>query len=249
MPYEVDPEDERIHQLLERDRIGNLTIKGELEVAEKDEIEVYIDDSQSPKGLLITDYWVKIYVQDEGALAKLLPAIAQKEEARFGGVAAWIRDYLVQDWEITWENPCWLYYLKAEDLREELIRHEIRSLRPEDAELVNEHWEFGSAESLGYVRWRIEAGPSCAIFDQDKPVSWALTHGDGQMGMMFTLPEARHKGYGLSITVALAKEILARGKIPFLYTLHDNLLAQRLAERAGFRRWDDYRWFRARRRG
>ena len=249
MPYEVDPEDERIHRLLERDRIGNLTIKGELEVAEEDEIEVYIDDPQSPGGLLVTDYWVKIYSQDEDALVELLPAIAQKEEAHFGGVAAWIRDYLVQEWEVTWENPCWLYYLEPGDLREELIRHEIRPLRPEDAELVNEHWEFGDAESIWYVKWRIEAGPSCAIFDRDRPVSWALTHSDGQMGMMFTLPEARGKGLALSITAALARKILAQGKIPFLYTLHDNLPAQRLAERAGFRRWGDYRWLGTRRRG
>jgi len=252
MPHKIDPEDERIRRLLERDPIGNLTIKGELEAAKgsEGEIEVYIDDPRSPKGVLVTDYWVKIHAQDEAALAELLQAITW-EEARFGGVVRWIRDYLIGigGWELTWENPCWLYYLEPGDLREELIRHEIRPLRPEDAELVNEHWEFGSAESVEYVRWRIEAGPSCAIFKGDRPVSWALTHGDGQMGLMFTLPEARGKGYGLSVTVALAREILARGRIPFLYTLHDNLPAQRLAERAGFRRWGDYRWLGARRRG
>jgi GNAT superfamily N-acetyltransferase len=253
MLHELDPKDKRIPHLLAQDRIGNLTIKGELEVARPGEIRVFIDDPANPRGLLVTNYWVKLYAQDEGALAELLLAIADKPELRFGAVPARVRDYVARHWEITWENPCWLYYVEPGALREELIRHEIKPLRPEDAALVNECWEHHDEETIGYVRWRIETGPSCAIFEGEsrsqRPVSWALTHGDGAMGMMFTLPEARRRGYGLSITVALAREILKRGKIPFLYTLHSNVPAQQMIEHVGFARWGDYRYFGARRRG
>lgn len=253
MPHEIDPNDERIPHLLGQDRVGNLTIQGELEAGRPGEIRVFLDEPTDPRGLLITNYWVKLHARDEPALAALLLAIRDKPEVRFGAVAAWIRDYVARGWEITWESPCWLYYLEPSSLREELIRHEIRPLRLEDAALVNECWEHHDEETIGYVRWRIETGPSCAIFAEEsrspRPLSWALTHGDGAMGMMFTLPEARRRGYGLSITVALAREILRRGRPPFLYTLHSNLPAQRLIERVGLTRWGDYRFFGARRRG
>ncbi len=246
MLYEIDRKDERISLLLEQDRMGNLIIRGELEGANPEEFKVYIDNSEKPKGLLLADFFIKIYAQDEEALSRLLPVLADKREVLFGGVAAWIRDYIAGGWEITWENRCWLYYLEGKKLDRELIRHEVESLKREHAELVNEHWEFGDADSLPYVEWRIEAGPSCAIFEGDEPVSWALTHGDSQMGLMFTFPQARRRGYGLSITVALAEKLLDEGKTPFLYTMQDNLPAQRLAERAGFRKWGDYRFFGAR---
>jgi 8-oxo-dGTP diphosphatase len=246
-------QDERIPRLLAHDQIGCLTIAGELETARPGEIKLFIDDPERPRGLLIRNYWVKLCAEDESAVAELLRALPGQEEFRFGAVAAWIRDRIARDWEITWENPCWLYYLEPDSLREELVQHEVSPLRPEDAPLVNRCWEHEDEETLGYVRWRIESGPSCAIFTGEgrsrRPLSWVLTHRDGAMGMMFTLPEARRRGYGRSVTIALAREILRRGRIPFLYTFHSNLPAQRMVEKLGFARWGDYRYFDARRRG
>lgn len=138
--------------------IGSLTIAGELEAAVPGEMELFIDDPASPRGLLITNYWVKL-------CAELLLALAGQGEFRFGAVAAWIRDHIARRWEITWENPCWLYYVEPDSLREELIPHEMKPLRLEEAPLVNECWEHHDEGTICDVRWRIESGPSCATFE------------------------------------------------------------------------------------
>lgn len=244
---EVEPSDDRVRAMLDEDRIGNLTIAGELANADPNETTVVIDDPESPAGLLVRTGWVRIYARDVAALHRLLPAIKlaaandESEELGFAGVAAWVRDEIAQSWALQWENPCWLYYFDPGCVEGLRVMHEVRSLTVEQAGLVNEHW--GAADSEEYVRSRIEDGPSAAVWEEGRPVSWALTHDDGQLGMMFTLPGARRMGYARSVTAALVEQLLAAGKTPFLYTSHSNVAAQHTAERFSFRRWGDYRWF------
>ena len=63
---------------------------------------------------------------------------------------------------------------------------------------------------------------------------------------MTTLSEARQRGLARSVTTALARAVLAVGKVPFLYTIQENEPAWRLAESAGFERWGAYHWSGAR---
>ena len=245
MPHEISPDDPRCATLLARDRIGNLTIAGELEHAEPEELRVFLDRADDPGGLLVEgSQWVKLHARDPQTLDQLLELLRARGEVRFGGVAAWARDQLARTHEIVSEHTAYLYHLPATALRPELIRHPVAALRPEHAALVNQHWSYGDAES--YVRWRITAGPSAAIYDrQDRPLSWALTQYDGQMAMMYTLPEARRLGHGMSVTAALARTLLEQHRVPFLYIEHPNTAAQQHVQRLGFERWGDYRWLEA----
>lgn len=248
MPHQIHPDDPRCAELLSRDRVGNLTIAGELEHAEPEEVQVYLDDDRDPRGVLVEgSQWVKLYAPDEATLERLLPAVEQRQVVRFGGVAAETAAQIARTHEVLSEHPAYLYYLREQDLPAELPAHEVAPLRPEHAALVNEQWSYGDAEA--YVRWRITAAPSAAIYEDQQPVSWALTQYDGQMALMYTVPEARRKGYGMSVTLALARMMLDRGAVPFLYIEHDNEAAQQHVRRMGLIRWGDYRWFEARRQG
>ncbi len=248
MPHEIQPDDPRCADLLARDRIGNLTMAGELEHAEPEEVSVYLDRAEDPAGLLVEgSQWVKLYAEDEAALDRLLPAVAGRSQVRFGGVAARTAAQLAETYEVLSEHPAFLYYLDARHLPDHEPGVQIEPLRPEHAALVNEHWSYGDAEA--YVRWRINAGPSAAVYDGDRPVSWALTQYDGQMAMMYTVPEARRRGLGMDVTLAMAKTMLDLGRVPFLYIEHDNSAAQKHVDRMGFSRHGDYRWFEARRKG
>ena len=248
MPHEISPDDPRCAAMLAQDPVGNLTMAGELEHAEPEEVTVYLDDPDDPAGLLVEgSQWVKLYAQHEAALGRLLPALGDRQLVRFGGVAAPMAATLASTYEVISEHPAYLYYLQKQDLPWDLLAHPVQPLGPEHAALVNEQWSYGDAEA--YVRWRIKDGPSAAIYQDGRPVSWALTQYDGQMAMMYTAPEARRKGYGMSVTLALARLMLDAGKVPYLYIEHGNAAAQQHVGRMGFARHGDYRWFEARKQG
>jgi GNAT superfamily N-acetyltransferase len=251
-PLPVEPGDPRVETVLQTDPIGNLVIRGDLANSRPGDVRLFLDDADEPIGLLASSWWVRITAKNADALERLRPAIPERHpfeedgELMFGGVAHWIREILVESYEVTWENPCWLYALPEEVTFPDDLPHDVRPLRPQDVPLVNEHWPHG--DSVEYVGWRVEHGQTAAIFDEDRLVSWTLTHGDDEMGMLTTLPEARRRGYARSVTIGLIREIRAGGKIPFLYTLQDNAPSQRLAESVGFVRHGAYHWFGARRR-
>jgi GNAT superfamily N-acetyltransferase len=254
MAHPVEADDPRVAALLAEDRVGNLVIEGDLANSRPGDVKLLVDDLDEPAGLLAIGWWVRVYARDRAALERLRPAIPRRHpmaeeetDVGFGGVAAWACDEIRSLGTTTWENLCWLWHLPSPDRLPDETEHETAPLRPEDTALVNEHWPHGDEPE--YVRWRIEAGPSAAVFEDGAPVSWAMTHGDEEMGFMTTLPEARRRGLARSVSVALSRAILERGKTPFLYTLQENEPAQRLAEDIGFERWGAYHWFGLRRSG
>ena len=132
----------------------------------------------------------------------------------------------------------WLFRLDAEDF----VDHEaagVRPLGPEWASLVAHHWS-PDWEATGYVRSRINAGPAFAIFDGGKPVAWVLTHVEtptvSVIGFIHVLDPYRRRGYALSLTSAMVKDILRRGKLPALHVQTENTASLDLVCKLGFRR-------------
>jgi hypothetical protein len=246
---EIERQDPRLLQLLDEDRIATLAIRGELHHAGGRPRRVFLDDPDRPTGMLVIGEWVKIHARTAEALERLLPALEGFTELSVSAVEPWVLERLALDWRLTWETPCWLWYLEPGELQGPPNLHPTAPLRPEHAALVNSHWEHGDEGTVDYIRWRIEDGPSFAVYEQREPVSWGLTHWDGALGPLFTLPHARGRGYGACITWQLTVEVLARGETPYLFTLQQNLPPQRLARRFGFRQGGDARWFGAVRQG
>ncbi|MEI6530669.1 MAG: GNAT family N-acetyltransferase [bacterium] len=244
---EIERTDPRLRRLLDEERIPTVMIRGELDLACEKSRRIFLDDPDYPSGVLVIGDWVKIHARYPEALEHLLPALEGMNEISVSAVNPWIRDRLAQEWALSWETRCWLWYLESSELVIPSPLHSPQPLRPEHAALVNRHWEHGDENSVEYVRWRIREGPSFAVFQEGEPVSWCLVHGDEAMGPAFTLPQARHKGYATSITVALVQDLLGRGRIPYLNTLQENMAPQRLADRLGFRRWGDVCWLGAKR--
>ena len=135
-------------------------------------------------------------------------------------------------------NRFWLFRLDAQDF----VEHEaagVRSLGPEWASLVAHHWSPGW-DATAYVRSRIDAGPALAIFDGGTPVAWVLTHAEtptvSVIGFIHVLDPYRRRGYALSLTSAIVKNVLRRGKIPALHVQTENTASLDLVEKLGFRR-------------
>jgi hypothetical protein len=244
---EIERSDPRLRRLLDEEHIPTVMIRGELDLAGEKPRRIFLDDPDHPGGVLVIGDWVKIHTRYPEALERLLPALDGINQINVSSVNPWIREWLAQEWAFSWETRCWLWYLESNELVIPCSTVPLQPLRPEHAALVNRHWEHGDENSVEYICQRIREGPSFAVYQDGEPVSWCLVHWDEAMGPAFTLPQARHKGYAACITVALVKDLVGRGRTPYLNTLQENMAPQRLADRLGFRRWGDVRWFGAER--
>jgi ribosomal protein S18 acetylase RimI-like enzyme len=92
----------------------------------------------------------------------------------------------------------------------------------------------------------IELGAYHGVFEGGRLVAMAgerlrPTH-HTEISAVCTAPEARGRGLAAGLTTLVARGILARGDVPFLHHAADNLPAQRVYERLGFRFRRDVRF-------
>ncbi|MEI6308115.1 MAG: GNAT family N-acetyltransferase [bacterium] len=245
----IEGTDPRLRRLLEEDYAASLPLREELNHSGVSPRRVFLDSADEPGGALVIGNWVKVFARNVEALERLFPALEGFTEVRAAGVAPWILEHLTEGWEIQWVSKCWLWRLPPGALQRPPALFPTHPLRSKDAPLVNRHWEHGGdEESEQYLRKQIEDHPSMAIFEEERPVAWSLVHWDGAMGPCFTLPEARGRGYAAAIAWELSRVLLEMGRIPYFYTLQENLPPQRLAQRMGFRQGCAAHWFGAGRR-
>ena len=143
--------------------------------------------------------------------------------------------------KINWVGtPCYMYALDPPRLVINRAHH-VGTLRDEDVPLVTQYWTHGKSQD--YIRWRIQAGPTCAVRVKRRLAAWALTHADGTMGILHVLEEYRGRDMARAITTALAQRCRKAGIKPFLYILRSNRASINLTESMGFTRHGTYTWF------
>jgi len=133
----------------------------------------------------------------------------------------------------------WLFQLDPKNFRD----HEgpnVEALDPKWGDMIGKIWDPGWNLAGPYVRSRIEAGHAYAVCEDGKPVAWAFPHFEtaavSMMGFLHVLEPYRRKGYARSVASALAKDILARRKIPALHVKTDNVPSIELTASLGFHR-------------
>ncbi len=139
----------------------------------------------------------------------------------------------------------WLFELDAKDFRD----HEgpgVKPLDPKWGDMIGKIWDPDWDLAGAYVRSHIEAGHAYAVYEEGKPVAWALLHFEtpavSMMGFLHCLEPYRGKGYARSVSSALVKDILARGKIPALHVKTDNVPSLELSASLGFHRVKKQVW-------
>ncbi|XP_054455882.1 glycine N-acyltransferase [Anoplopoma fimbria] len=123
----------------------------------------------------------------------------------------------------------------------------LRSLDESHVGLVNQTWKFGKNEgSLRMIGNMLANFPSCCVLDREgKPASWILTYASCAMGMLYTLPEHRGKGYAKVLISAIAKRLHAQGYPVYCFIEEENQVSHRLFKSLGFIEDPSYReaWF------
>ena len=236
-----DPE--RLRAFYERAPEANARARNVLYRLRRPEAQVWVDDPNEPRGALLTQdgkLW-DLTCPDPADAARLLDPFVPAGQVVFVGVAAPLLEQVRGRWPVVVETPTDLYLLpEGSELRVPSSPAPIiGALGPDDAEVVSRAWPHDDFESpaakLAYVRACLASGPACGVREQGELASFALTHLDGSMGILHTEPAARRRGLGRNVTVALARQVLARGGLVYGYVAVGNTASQRLVESLGMR--------------
>ncbi|XP_041646274.1 glycine N-acyltransferase-like [Cheilinus undulatus] len=126
-------------------------------------------------------------------------------------------------------------------------RISLSSLNESHISLVNQTWKFGESEiSISMIRNMVTNFPSCCVLDaKGKPVAWILVYGSCAMGMLYTLPEHRGKGYAKVLICSMAKRLHAEGYPVYCFIEEDNTVSYKIFKNLGFTEDPSYRgeWF------
>ena len=153
---------------------------------------------------------------------------------------------LVQDRAETFDGEAfWLFELDPRDFQD---REEpgVKPLDPKWGEMIGKIWDSDWDRAGPFVSSRIEAGHAYAVYEDGKPVAWAFLHFEtpdvSMMGFLHVLEPHRRKGYARSVSSALIKDILARGKTPALHVALDNVPSLELTASLGFHKVKKQVW-------
>ncbi|KAI1886363.1 hypothetical protein AGOR_G00213250 [Albula goreensis] len=123
----------------------------------------------------------------------------------------------------------------------------ISSLNESHVSLVNNTWKFGGNEQgFRQITKLINHFPTCCVTDENgQPVSWVLTYDYCAMGMLYTLPEYRGKGYAKALICAMATRLHAQGYPVYCFIEEENQLSYELFTKLGFTEDPSYRaaWY------
>lgn len=120
-------------------------------------------------------------------------------------------------------------------------------LNESHVDVINKTWKYGGDEkSYRNILHFIRHFPSCCITDENnQPVSWMLTYDYCAMGMLYTQPEHRGKGYAKALVTAMAKRLHSEGYPVYCFIEEWNELSYKLFKSLGFTEDPSYRatWY------
>uniref|UniRef100_A0A672JJ16 Glycine N-acyltransferase-like protein n=1 Tax=Salarias fasciatus TaxID=181472 RepID=A0A672JJ16_SALFA len=159
-----------------------------------------------------------------------------------------LRKVLTEENAIDWSTYLVIGGEKLESIVSPLLLYSelesrISSLKPSHVSLVNQTWKFGgNQQSYNFIRHLISNFPSCCIMDEHgQPVSWILVYDYGAMGILYTLPEHRGKGYAKVLISTMAKKLLAESHPVYCFIEEENSLSYKLFKNLGFIEDPSYR--------
>lgn len=156
-------------------------------------------------------------------------SVIEKLSARqveFSGVDPFVTALLRSRYDFLWETNTYLYVWNGKPLSYE-CRQEIHPMSSKYAQNISDGTHYHPP--IEDVVDLISRHPSAAIYVDGKPVCWCLLHLEKSLGMLYTQPEHRRKGYALEVMTALCNMVIAKGDIPYAYIVCDNVASQNLA--------------------
>lgn len=212
----------------------------------EDESEVKVArEHDTIKGVLIKKDSTITLRGEESGLKKLMKDFENGKEFRFHAVDPISFEALKNLLDIEDDRPTWL--LKRIYFEPGKPDSEVRCLRKDDAEIINEYWGLSGSDSTDYIKERIEKGPAYGIRRNGELVGWCLTHfvtdRTMMLGMLHIKEDWRRKGFAKDLTEKLCSEAREKDLIPAVQIFKDNEPSLSLAKGLGFEIRGEHHWF------
>lgn len=156
------------------------------------------------------------------------------------GVSQWTKNYLATKYDFLWQTDCFLCVWNGKPLPY-VCTQQLDKVPLQCAQQVSDGTFYHA--DLKEIRDSIAKRPSSALFVQGKPVCWCLLHLENSLGMLYTLPEHRRKGYALEVMTHLCNQVIAQGNVPFAYIVQDNVASLNLASKYNLQKVCDAYYF------
>lgn len=176
--------------------------------------------------------WVYIKSEDREELHELAEHLIDQDR-NFALIQAWMIPLLAKGRDIAWQMASLKLQLPPDTRLPDPNTTPVK-LMPKHANAIYQHWPYAEVTTLDYTRDRILRGQSAAIFHENEPVAWAITHDDGAIGFLYVREEFRGGGYARDVTVAIARQLQELGKPAFVHIEPDNQKSLGLARKLGF---------------
>ncbi len=113
----------------------------------------------------------------------------------------------------------------------------VKSLERCHAQTVYDYWPYKEGTTMENVAKEIEELPSAGVFltDNDKLVSWMMSHPPNGMSRLHTLQEYRRRGYAALVTRFLSKRVAQCGFVPFVNVDTENVVSRTFFENMTFK--------------
>ena len=162
-------------------------------------------------------------------------------EITFCGVSNQILQHLQDNYQLDWVTKCSLYAYNGCGF-DGINTVDVR-LQPLDVR----HWQLVSDGTHYHATYEdiaecLQNRISSAVYVDGEPVCWCLMHRENSLGMLYTMPEHRRKGYALAVMVDICKKIVANGEVPYGYIVKGNISSENLAKRYNLQYFFDANW-------
>lgn len=230
-----------VKQLLDEEPITNLNIKGALSYEE--EVAIYVDDAVKPTGVYVRMGELSYLYTRNMPFVDAVLAQFDDEEFCFSGVKREIVEYMRNNYHITWESPCDVYYYPYSEITLSDVSSEVVTIPVQEASHINEYYTFKSESSLGEIEQNLRMRPSAGIYQDGQLVCWVMVHEDDSMGIMYTMEGYRRRGYAADVTLVLMDQLLKKGRTPYVQIIESNTMSPGLAIQCGFVKAGKCSWF------
>lgn len=150
------------------------------------------------------------------------------------GISQELTAELSKLYRFEWLTKCNLYVWNGKPLDLSVVDCEIRSLDPCYVNDVSNGTPYHA--DIGDVLECLNKHPSAAAYVDGKAVCWCLLHLEGDLGMLYTVPQYRRQGYALKVMTALTQMVIDKGDIPYAYIIEGNVASESLAPKYNIER-------------
>lgn len=170
---------------------------------------------------------------DSASFVEDILQLLSGKQVEFSGVDPFVTELLRARYNFLWETNTYLYAWNGKPLSYK-CKQQIEAIEPQFAQKVSDGTHYHAP--IADIVECLVRHPSAAIYLNGEPVCWCLLHLDKTLGMLYTEPQHRRKGYALEVMTALTNKVIAQGDVPYAYIVVDNVPSQNLAAKYNLER-------------